>query len=320
MGTHPIFESDFDCLTDFETNSVHTMDKIFEKFNEKRKALVALLKYGQEMQTYESRLKSFENSNWRYSAPSKCVPENLAAAGFFFDPKSESNDSAFDFVTFKEMSFDESDDPWEEQMKRKKGHPLFSRRWGPKMDNFSCLRLADEDLTVHQMVKVAAIAEEGNFQHRINALRDLYDETKDELVDFNQTKNAESPDFSMNETANDDFQATLNAWETPGRDLIRNYQTALTKMKATNQKRFKVNDIKWGGYPDAEIWSQALDEPFLATIQKIEDSKVMNDDSRRISNFAQVTKTAPPSSSKKSKSMRKNPSRSTLNSSSGSIF
>jgi len=298
------------------------MNKIFEKFDEKRKDLVALLKFAQEMQTYESRLKSFENSKWRYSesADSKCIPENLAAAGFFFfNPKSESNDSAFDFVTFKEMSFDETDDPWEEQMKRKKGHPLFSRRWAPKMDDFSCLRLPDEDLTVHQMVKVAAIAEEGSIQHRINALRELYDEIKDELLEFNKNKNVESADFSMNETANDDFNAMLDAWEKPGRDLIRRCQTALTKMKASNQKRFKVNDIKWTGYPDAEIWSQALDEPFLATVQKIEDSKT-NDENRRISVFAQVAKNAPPSSSKKSKSSRKNPSRSTLNSSSGSIF
>ena len=64
-------------------------------------------------------------------------------------------------------------------MKRKKGHPLFSRRWAPKMDSFSCLRLESNDLTVHQAVKVAAACEEGSIQYRIEKLTEMHQETKE---------------------------------------------------------------------------------------------------------------------------------------------
>ena len=80
------------------------MDEIYNEFYQKVEELHDLLKFGevrkfisnffdfltlfQEMYTYESRLKSFEDSNWAFSAPDKCCPENLAAAGFFFYPAS----------------------------------------------------------------------------------------------------------------------------------------------------------------------------------------------------------------------------------------
>ena len=88
------------------------MDEIYNEFYQKVEELHDLLKFGevrefifiesffiflesfvfltffQDMYTYESRLKSFEDSNWPFSAPDKCCPENLAAAGFFFYPAS----------------------------------------------------------------------------------------------------------------------------------------------------------------------------------------------------------------------------------------
>ena len=72
-------------------------------------------------------------------------------------------DSVFDFVIFKEISgWEAEEDPMEEQLKRKKGHPLFARRWAPKKKKLTdALSLPDDQITSELFFKISAIAEEG---------------------------------------------------------------------------------------------------------------------------------------------------------------
>lgn len=305
------------------------MQTIFKTFDEKRRKIHALIKFGEGMYTYSARLDTFTNVNWPFIAPSKCVPENLAAAGFFYYPNGGSADSVYDFVIFKEIDgWEESDDPWQEQLKRKKNHPLLSRRWAPKMDDFSCLRLSNEELTVHQVIKMGAACEEGSFQYRIDQLEALYEDTLAALVSNNNAEQAGSTNFSMNETFDDQFEACLKRWQTPVQDLIRKYRTALTKMKKTNAKRFKANGISWTNYPDADEWSAALNQPFIHAKRNIEDAKAEKENISlgvgrgRISVLAKPQKTVaqPPSSKKHGRSARPNRSRQRNDRSTDSIF
>jgi len=319
MGTHPIFESDFDCLTE-----LFDMDEIYNEFYQKVEELHDLLKFGEDMYTYESRLKSFEDSNWPFSAPDKCCPENLAAAGFFFYPASSSSDSVFDFVIFKEISGWESDeDPMAEQLKRKKGHPLFSRRWAPKKHHLTdALSLPDDKITSLLFFKISALAEEGSFQKRIDDLSELFEETKRKLLDQISTERATSTDLSFNVTIQENVDLKFERFKTEVENLIKEYESTLSDLKKEYTRRFKGGSFNPEGSPNAEAWTQMLDKPFKESLLKImrnQRTELAEDpekENRRISSFVTNKSTVqggPPSAKKNAtlgRSTRKNISRS----------
>ena len=87
-----------------------------------------------------------------------CNPAALAAAGWFHYPSSGATE-AHCFSSLKVLDFEENDDPMEEQMKRKKGHVFFGRRWAPKIE---CLSLTSENMVLEEAVRIGQLQSEGN--------------------------------------------------------------------------------------------------------------------------------------------------------------
>ena len=50
-----------------------------------------------------------------------------------------SPNEAYCFITLKCLGWEEDDDPWEEQKKRKKGHPLW-RKFVPAANDYEIIR------------------------------------------------------------------------------------------------------------------------------------------------------------------------------------
>ncbi|KAI3382274.1 hypothetical protein SNEBB_009801 [Seison nebaliae] len=72
--------------------------------------------------TYESRLASFRNSpfeRWTRLKNTKCSPENLAKAGFFYAPTKHGEKTVKCYYCGKMLGdWKRSEDPWEEQLVR----------------------------------------------------------------------------------------------------------------------------------------------------------------------------------------------------------
>ena len=139
-----------------------------------------------------------------------------------------SGDSLFDFVTFKEIGGWEYDDnPWEEQMSRKKGHPLFSKRWAPKENNFICLILPDAELTVNQVIKLQSISDEGGLAYRIEKIQEYHATTSDALKSNNQ----EAVRESANLTFDGSTEVRIDQWDKKVKDWISQNKYNMTALK-----------------------------------------------------------------------------------------
>ena len=102
------------------------------------------------------------------SSPTEtCNPAALAAAGWFHYPSSGATE-AHCFSSLKVLDFEENDDPMEEQMKRKKGHVFFGRRWAPKIE---CLSLTSENMMLEEAVRISQLQSEGNINYNLYKLK-----------------------------------------------------------------------------------------------------------------------------------------------------
>ena len=81
---------------------------------ERLREIESLLEYAKKMLTFESRLKSFGDS-WEFGHEHTRL---MAAAGWFYYPKSDNAKEAYCFASLKLVEFEDGDDPKEEQVKK----------------------------------------------------------------------------------------------------------------------------------------------------------------------------------------------------------
>merc|ERR1712156_930244 len=122
MGTHPIFESDFDCLTEILLEKFYFKKSKMQNIKER---LEKECNSANEMICYKARLDSF--SEWKLSSP---TPEEMAAAGFYMTGKEDETRSPFNMKII--AGWEEGDSPKDEALKRRKENSFLSRKWAPK--------------------------------------------------------------------------------------------------------------------------------------------------------------------------------------------
>jgi len=204
------------------------------KWADRLQAIDDLIEYAQTMLHYDDRLDSFQGK-WAFSPTETCNPAALAAAGWFHYPSSGATE-AHCFSSLKVLDFEENDDPMEEQMKRKKGHVFFGRRWAPKIE---CLSLTSENMVLEEAVRIGQLQSEGLDKYRIDATKEALEEHADQLREKNEQRLARA---GLDQT-NIDRSGDIDKFETEVMSEIREMEAELTKLKRENTTRFKQANI-----------------------------------------------------------------------------
>jgi len=212
----------------------------FQTWKQREDAIFDLLGFANRMITVEKRLESFKNANWAYSDDSPCNIEALSNAGWFYYPKSKCPNEAYCFVTLKCLGWEEDDDPWEEQKKRKKGHPLW-RKFLPAENNHEIIRKPTSEYTIDELTLLSAVVLEGHIKYKVDELADAVYEHAQALKDREHKKMAISSDFDQTMT---DYETKVKQWQNRIQNQIDSEAKRLTDIKRAHTERFRnQNDI-----------------------------------------------------------------------------
>ncbi|KAL5019033.1 hypothetical protein ScPMuIL_004755 [Solemya velum] len=124
------------------------------------------------MHLESERLKSF--NNWPFDDACECVPEKMAAAGFYHCPTDQEPDAVCCFMCYKELDgWEPDDDPWKEHLKHSPQCP-FLKLEGP-LESLSVERVMLLEMT-RQKNKLKKI-----YEVKINELKEHAKHVREEM-------------------------------------------------------------------------------------------------------------------------------------------
>lgn len=212
----------------------------FQTWKQREDAIFELLEFANRMITVEQRLESFKNANWAYSDESPCNINALANAGWFYYPKSQCPNEAYCFVTLKCLGWEEDDDPWEEQKKRKKGHPLW-RKFVPRDNDHEIISKPKGEYTIDELALLSAVVLEGHIKYKVDELSNAVYEHAQALKDREHKKLANSVDFDQTMT---DYEGKVKQWQKGVQNDIESENKRLADIKRAHSERFRnLNDM-----------------------------------------------------------------------------
>jgi len=233
MGTHPIFESDFDCLTE--------MQNIKERLQ--NDCMVA-----NEMICYQARLDTF--SDWALSSPSA---EEMAASGFYMTGNEDETRCPFNLKII--AGWEEGDCPQKEALKRKKENSLLSRKWAPKGE---ILGKTISVMTLNERYRLESLSLEAQMQYRIS-------EWTEEIPKFISSITDKIHSIYTDQDDIDQKLTRVKLLETKQRANLDQKKKILREMKTANQKIFagatpNCGENDWANGRWDMIWGDHLRE------------------------------------------------------------
>jgi len=248
-----------------------------QTWKERENEIFELLEFANKMITVEQRLESFKNANWAYSDDSACNVKALANAGWFYYPKSQCPNEAYCFITLKCLGWEEDDDPWEEQKKRKKGHPLW-RKFVPAVNDYEIISKATSEYTVEELALLSAVVLEGHIKYKVDSLSDAVYEHAQALKDREHKKMATSSDFDQTISG---FESKVKMWEKRIQTKIDSEAKRLTDIKRTHTERFRNLDdlykLKYMKDADQKNQLESIGNPntckYVNAVQMLQNSE-----------------------------------------------
>merc|ERR1712131_6600 len=270
MGTHPIFESDFDCLT--------------EKMQNIKSRLAAECKMANEMIGYKARLESF--SDWKLSTP---TPEEMAAAGFYMTGNEDETRSPFNMKVI--AGWEEGDSAQKEALKRKKENSILSRKWAPK----DCLGKSVSKMTLNEKYRLESLTYESQMEYQIN-------QWTEEVPKFAKSITEKIHSIYTDPDDIEQKLARVKMLETKQRANLAQMKTTLREMKSSNQKIFAgahpaCDENDWANGRWDMLWEDHLKECDQSQhLPKPNQNSMRSRQSLMVS--ANVKQNAPPSAKK----------------------
>jgi len=278
MGTHPIFESDFDCLTERMQNIKTRLTAECEKAN--------------DMIGYQARLESF--SDWKLSSP---TAEEMAGAGFYMTGREDETRSPFNMKIIS--GWEEGDSAQKETLKRKKENSFLSRKWAPGKD---CLRKPISKMTLNEKYRLESLAFETQMEYRI-------EQWTEEIPKFIASITEKVHSIYTDQDDIDQKLTRVKMLETKQRQNLKQMKTTLKAMKTSNQKIFagstpNCDENNWANGRWNMIW-----EDHLKDCQQSQHLPKPNQNSMRSRQSLMVStsvkQNAPPSAKKADNWMKK---------------
>jgi len=249
------------------------MPDLFKPWKQRQQEIFELLDYADGMITCESRLNSFKDANWAYSDDSPCNIQALANAGWFYYPKSACPNEAYCFVTLKCLGWEEDDDPWEEQKKRKRGHPLW-RKFIPSGNDHEIIRKPQNEYTIDDLVLLSAAVLEGHIKYKVDSLETSVWEHGEALKDREHKKMATSCDFDRTMS---DYEAKVKNWMSKVQIDITAEAKRLTDIKRTHSERFRnsdrMYDLKYVDKDQQELIQAYKGRTFVNLLEEVQNNE-----------------------------------------------